>query len=68
MPVAIETLRTWGRAGMAFVDEVGRRIAAHTGEKRATAFLKQRLALAVQRGNAAAVLGTLASHPDDADL
>ena len=31
----------------------------HTGEVRATAFLKQRLDLAIQRGNAAAVVGTL---------
>ena len=30
------------------------------GEVRATAFLRQRLDLAIQRGNAAAVVGTLA--------
>jgi len=29
-----------------------------SGDARATSFLKQRLALAVQRGNAAAVIGT----------
>jgi hypothetical protein len=59
VPVAIETLGSWGQAGLAFVNEVGRRISAVSGDKRATSFLKQRLAMAVQRGNAAAVLGTL---------
>ena len=59
--VAIETLGAWGSLGAAFVNEVGRRITAVSGDARATAFIKQRLALAVQRGNAAAVLGTFAA-------
>ena len=59
VPVAIETMGTWGARGLAFINEVGRRIAEASGEPWSTAFLKQRLALAVQRGNAAAVLGTL---------
>ena len=59
VPVAFETLGTWGLMGMKFVCELGQRISAITGDKRATVFLKQRLSLAVQRGNAAAVLGTL---------
>jgi hypothetical protein len=54
VPIAIETLGTWGGAGLAFVNEVGRRISVVSGDQKATAFLKQRLALAVQRGNAAA--------------
>ena len=66
VPVAIETLGSWGAMGLIFVNEVGRRITAVSGDSRATAFLKQRLAMAVQRGNAAAVLGTLGSQqPDD---
>ena len=67
LPIAIETLGSWGQAGLAFVNEVGRRISAVTGDKRATSFLKQRLAMAVQRGNAAAVLGTLPSVLSDSD-
>jgi hypothetical protein len=67
VPIAIETLGTWGSAGLAFVNEVGKRIAAVSGDQRATAFLKQRLALAVQRGNAAAVLGTFAPSPPEDD-
>jgi hypothetical protein len=58
VPVVIETLGSWGESGLALVSEIGRRMAVITGDQRSTAFLKQRLALAVQRGNAAAVLGT----------
>ena len=59
VPIAIETLGTWGSAGLSFVNELGRRISAVSGDARATDFLKQRLSLAVQRGNAASVLGTM---------
>ena len=60
VPVAIETMGTWGERGLAFINDVGRRVAAITGDNRSTAFPKQRMSLAVQRGNAAAVglLGT----------
>ena len=67
VPVAIETLGTWGERGLAFMNEVRRRVAAITGDNRSTAFLKQRMSLAVQRGNAAAVLGTFASSSEDYD-
>ena len=60
VPVAIETMGTWGACGLAFVNEIGRRVSEVTGDPQSTAFLKQRLSLAVQRGNAASVLGTLA--------
>ena len=67
VPVAVETLGTWGTLGLAFINELGRRISAVNGDPRAASFLKQRLSLAVQRGNAVAVLGTLPSplEPDD---
>ena len=57
-PVAIETLGTWGTSAIALCQELGARIAQVTGDPRSLAFLKQRLSLAVQRGNAASVLGT----------
>ena len=60
VPVAIETIGTWGACVLAFINEIGRRMAEVNGDPRSTAFLKQRLSLAVQRGNAASVLGTLA--------
>ena len=60
-PVAFVTMGTWGACGFAFINDVGRRIATVKGDTWPTAFLKHRLALAVQRGNAASVLGTLSS-------
>jgi hypothetical protein len=57
-PVAIETLGSWGPAASSFCDELGARLARESGDLRSAAFLRQRLALAVQRGNAASVLGT----------
>ena len=59
VPLAVETAGVWDPAGLRFLREVGVRVAAVTGEKRAPAFFLQRLSLAVQRGNVAAVLGTL---------
>ena len=41
------------------VRKIGQRVTEITGEPRSTSFLVQRLALDVQRGNAASVLGTL---------
>ena len=49
-----------GPCALEFCADLGGRIALHTGDARATAFLKQRLDMAIQRGNAAAVVGTLA--------
>lgn len=57
-PIAIETLGSWGPSAVEICAEIGARISAHSGDSRSTAFLRQRLALAVQRGNAAAIGGT----------
>ena len=58
VPVAVETLGALCEEADDFVHELGRRITAVTGERRATEFLLQRLSVAIQRGNASAVLGT----------
>jgi hypothetical protein len=58
-PIAVETLGSWGPSALAICAEIGGRIAARTGDPRATSFLRQRMDIAVQRGNAAAVVGTL---------
>jgi len=58
-PIAVETSGVWAKEALKFLQEVGRRIADVTGEKRSTSFLLQRLSLTIQRGNAASVLGTL---------
>ncbi|XP_055352588.1 uncharacterized protein LOC129598632 [Paramacrobiotus metropolitanus] len=58
-PLAVETFGTFGVSFAELIRFVGRKIRELTGEPRSTAFLRQRLSLAVVRGNAAAVLGTL---------
>ena len=58
-PVAIETLGAWGKDAQGLVSELGKRLAGMTGDPRSLAFLRQRLGIAMQRGNAAAILGTL---------
>ena len=57
-PVAIETLGAMGKEALSFLKELGYRILASTCEPQAYQLLVQRGAVAVQRGNAAAVLGT----------
>jgi len=44
---------------MSLVKELGRRMAEVNKEPRSTTFLRQRLLVAVQHGNAACILGTL---------
>ena len=55
-PVAIETLGGIGDSSWAFLRTLGQRIQEQTGEKRSFAWLRQRLSIAVQRGNAACIL------------
>ena len=51
VPVATETLGTWGKVGLKFLKDLGKRIIEATGEKRSTCYLFQTLSMAVQRGN-----------------
>jgi hypothetical protein len=59
IPVAIESSGVWGNLGFDFVRELGRRLSFITKEKKSTSYLFQRISLCLQRGNTAAVLGTL---------
>ena len=47
-----------GPSSRKFLAELGRRIAAATGERREQQWLVQRISLAIARGNAAAILAT----------
>ena len=58
-PVAIETSGVFGSKSLSFIRELGRRIVHVTAEVNSTNYLMQRLAMAVQCGNSAAVLGTM---------
>jgi hypothetical protein len=58
-PVGIETLGAWGQEAYSLIQSIGKKICKATGESRSTAFLVQRISIAVQRGNAASILGSL---------
>ena len=47
-----------GSDAIKFIKEIGRRIRERGGDARAGCFLAQRLSIAIQRGNAASVMGT----------
>ena len=57
-PVAVETTGVLGTSTLSFLRQLGKRITAQTGEKRETAWLLERISLAVVRGNSAAVIAT----------
>jgi len=61
IPIAIETFGVYGLEADKFISALGDRLKVVTQDKRSLAFLKQRISSAIQRGNAAAVLGTLPS-------
>ena len=60
-PVAIETSGVYGPTTKIIVQEIGRKISQISGDKRETMWLKQRLSIAIQRGNALSIL-SLANH------
>ena len=59
--MAVETLGVWGPGALELIGELGRRLAVSSHDPRATSFLKQRISIAIQRGNALAVMGTFPS-------
>ena len=61
-PVAVETSGSVGAESMAFLEDLGHRVKMAIGESQSFSFLLQRLAVAVQVGNAISVLGTLGSY------
>lgn len=58
IPFAVETMGSWGQEAIDFFDDLCKIIALKTYEPRSKSFLQQRLSMAIQRGNAAAVMGT----------
>ena len=65
-PVAIETSGVFGSSTRNIVNEIGKRISEKTGEKRESLWLKQRLNIAIQRGNALSIISS-AKHLDGDD-
>ena len=58
-PIAFETQGNCGPSTASFLHSLSLLLVNETKEKRAGAFLLQRLSIAIQAGNAASVLGTL---------
>ena len=63
-PVAVETFGSWGQKGHSLITEIGKKLFDITGEKRSTFYLFQKISMAIQRGNAASILGTVGSSRD----
>ena len=57
-PLSVETSGVLGKSSSKFVAELGRRISSVTGEKRETTWLRQRISIAIMRGNASSILST----------
>jgi hypothetical protein len=58
-PFAVDTLGSFGEEVLQLVSELGGRLRSTTGDAREKAWLIQRISVAIQRGNAASVLGTI---------
>ena len=58
VPFAIETWGVFGSEALSLLEDIGRQIRAETEEPWSFQFLLQGVSVAIQRGNAAAVLGT----------
>ncbi len=59
VPVATETSGIFGSEGLALLKKIGSKISNVTQEKRSTSYLFQRIAVAIQRGNVASIMGTI---------
>ena len=58
-PAAIETPGATGKKSLAFLNELSQKVRQRTGEVKTHAYLLQRLSVAVQRGNAESVVGSV---------
>ena len=58
-PVPIETLGAMGKRSLAFVRKLGHRVMQCTEEVKARTYLLQHLSVALQRGNAVSLMGSL---------
>ena len=52
---------SWGKESHNLISEIGLKLGDITGDKKSKFYLFQRISMAIQRGNAASVLGTIGS-------
>jgi len=58
IPFAVETMGAWGTGASDLLWSVGRRLNEVTEDPRSAFFLRQRVDVAIQRGNALSIQGT----------
>jgi hypothetical protein len=63
--LAFETLGPWCKEAIDFINVIGNRLIAESGDSKSKKFIFERISLAIQRGNAASIRGTF---PDSAIL
>jgi hypothetical protein len=63
--LAFETLGPWCKETIDFINVIGDRLIAESGDSKSKKFLFERISLAIQRGNAESIRGTF---PDSALL
>ena len=68
VPVAVETTGAFGTESLQFLKHLGSRLCSQSGNPSAFQQLIQRLSVAVQRGNAMAVRGSLQCDPVSIDI
>jgi len=64
-PIAFESLGCMGPETKKFVNKLGSLMKSASGEPRSTDYLLQKISIAIQRGNAACILGTLGRNRVD---
>ena len=67
-PLGFETMGHWGASTIDFVQQLGQLLTHTTGESGSGLYLRQRMSIAIQRGNAAAVRGTVPPGGGSAEL
>ncbi len=58
-PIGCETFGAWGEEALKFLRLLGKRLGEETQQRRSFEFMMQRLSMAIQRGNAASIMGGL---------
>ena len=59
---------SWGADAKSFLTDVGNRVKRATENPRAMEYLRQRVSIEIQRGNAAAVIGTVENSKEWTEL
>ena len=68
VPVGVETLGVFGGEALSLFKDIGWCILTVTQDPRSHEYLVQRIAVAAQRGNAAAVLGSISSGDNNNNI